>query len=448
MNVFEPYSEYKDSGVEWVGKVPSEWGVKRLSWLFRTISSGTTPPDGGTQYYDGDINWVTTGELRESVITETSKKVTPMAVSDLSALRVYEPGTLLIAMYGATIGRLGILGNSATTNQACCGMSDPHGVLTKFVYYALLAAREHLLVIASGGGQPNINQDKLRSLRICTPSLEEQQSIVSFLDRENDEIDGFIADQEELIGLLSERRAATVTQAVTKGLEPDVATKESTLGWQSSVNAAWSVVQLKVAGNVTLGKMLQSEQKMATDELRTYMRAANVQPNHLELSDQQQMWFSKREASSLDLRAGDVVVVEGGAGFGRSAYLTEDLVGWAFQNSINRIRPGASSDGRYLNYVLKAIYASGYLDIVCNKATIPHLTAEKLEALRVPLPTKNEQAGIADYLDFETAEIDAAIADAKEAIELSKERRAALISAVVTGKIDVRNHITAELGAA
>lgn len=178
------------------------------------------------------------------------------------------------------------------------------------------------------------------------------------------------------------------------------------------------------------------------------MRAANVQPDRVELADQQQMWFSSREIASLDLRSGDVVVVEGGAGFGRSAYLTHDLDGWAFQNSINRIRPAKSCDGRYLNYVLKAIYATGYMEIVCNKATIPHLTAEKLESLRVPLPSGSEQNEVADYLDFETAEIDAAISDAKEAIELSKERRAALISAAVTGKIDIRDRITAEQGAA
>lgn len=211
----DPSAQMKDSGIAWIGKMPHLWGLQRLSWLFNTISSGTTPPSEDQKYYGGDINWVTTGELRESIITDTAKKVTHEAVSELSALRVYEPGTLLIAMYGATIGRLGVLGAPATTNQACCAMADPKGVSVAFMSYVLLAAREHLLVLASGGGQPNINQDKLRSLRIATPTLTEQEAIASYLDYETSEIDAAIADAMKAIELSKERRAALISAAVT-----------------------------------------------------------------------------------------------------------------------------------------------------------------------------------------------------------------------------------------
>lgn len=206
----------KDSGVKWIRQVPESWGVERLSWLFETISSGTTPAGESNGYYDGDINWVTTGELRELLIFETKRKVTAHAVDSLSALRVYDPGTLLIAMYGATIGRLGILGEKATTNQACCAFAGPRpSVLQKFVFFALMSSKDHLLVIADGGGQPNINQDKLRSLRIALPPLHDQEKIVEYLECETSEIDATIADAHESIALSKERRAALISAAVT-----------------------------------------------------------------------------------------------------------------------------------------------------------------------------------------------------------------------------------------
>ena len=134
-----------------------------------------------------------------------------------SALRVYPVGTLLVAMYGATIGRLGILGIEATTNQACCAFVDPrsHLIEPRFIFYSLLAARDELILQSSGGGQPNINQDKLRSLRIPLPALEEQREIVAHLDGETARIDALIAKAGEHMALARERRGALITAAVT-----------------------------------------------------------------------------------------------------------------------------------------------------------------------------------------------------------------------------------------
>lgn len=205
----------KDSGIEWLGEVPAHWQIKRVSWLFSIISSGTTPSSDTEKYYGGEISWVTTGELRESIILETERTVTDQAVAELSALRIYPVGTLLIALYGATIGRLAFLGVEAATNQACCAMAGPIGVLPRFVFYALMAAKEHLLLIASGGGQPNINQEKVRSLRVPVPDLAEQEKIVSELDDAVSRIYQLINQAEHGVRLLRERRSALISAAVT-----------------------------------------------------------------------------------------------------------------------------------------------------------------------------------------------------------------------------------------
>ena len=211
----DPSAPMKDSGVPWLGQVPAHWEVKRLSLLFETISSGTTPDATDLEDGAGEVCWVTTGELRETVIFGTERRVSAQAVERLSALKVYPPGTLLIAMYGATIGRLGILGIEACTNQACCAFAHPRGVRMRFVFYALQSAQAALSLLASGGGQPNINQEKLRALRVAVPNEAEQSAIAVFLDRATGEIDTLTTEAERAIALLKERRAALISATVT-----------------------------------------------------------------------------------------------------------------------------------------------------------------------------------------------------------------------------------------
>jgi type I restriction enzyme S subunit len=192
------------------------------------------------------------------------------------------------------------------------------------------------------------------------------------------------------------------------------------------VGHRWASGQIKHLADVTLGKMLQSSNS-GNDVLANYMRAANVQPDGILMLEPKQMWFSASELDSLNLRRGDAVVVEGGVGgYGRAAYLSEDLPGWGFQNSINRLRPLDDNDGRFLAYYLMALRASGYIERYCNVVSMPHLTAEKLAALPAPIPEAHEQRVIADYLDRETDRIDTLIEEQQRLIELSRERRRAM----------------------
>lgn len=193
----------------------------------------------------------------------------------------------------------------------------------------------------------------------------------------------------------------------------------------------WRRGQVKNLAEVTLGKMLQSSDT-GDDVQANYMRAANVQPDGVLRLDPKQMWFKPSELEGLTLRRGDVVVVEGGVGgFGRAAYLPDDLDGWGFQNSINRLRPTAATDGRFLAYYLIALRVSGFIERYCNVVSMPHLTAEKLAALPVPIPGGGEQSAVADFLDRETAQIDTLIEEQRRLIDLLRERRAAAIESTL-----------------
>ncbi len=213
----DPNVKMKDSGVEWIGEVPEHWERRKLSHAFAKIGSGTTPPSDQPEWYSDDgIPWVTTGELRESEITKTTKCVTQRALDQFTTLRVYPKGSLAIAMYGATIGRLGILGVAATTNQACCVLSGGKSMTVRFVYYWLLVCKQPIIeIFAAGGGQPNINQEIISGLRVPSPSIDEQDAIAECLDREVAHLDLITEKTQRSIDLLRERRSALITAAVT-----------------------------------------------------------------------------------------------------------------------------------------------------------------------------------------------------------------------------------------
>ena len=186
-------------------------------------------------------------------------------------------------------------------------------------------------------------------------------------------------------------------------------------------------VQLKRMASCTLGKMVQPSAGDGHVQA-PYLRAAHVQPNGrvIELPEQP-MWFSSAELKALTLRHGDVVVVEGGAGYGRSAVLHQDLDGWGFQNSIVRIRPNPDrADGRFIDYAIQAALLSGEIESSVSTATIPHFTAEKVARLPIADIRASNQRAIADFLDRETAQIDAFIAKNEELITLLAERRSAV----------------------
>lgn len=205
----------KDSGVEWLGTIPKHWSIWKLFHAYDTIGSGTTPTSNDENWFQGNIPWVTTGELRENIINNTLKNISTVTLQSFSALKLYPAGSIIIAMYGATIGRIGILGVDATTNQACCAMTKSKVINNLYLKYWLQTFRENIINLSSGGGQPNINQEKVASLKISSPDLNEQLIIIDFLDKKTTKIDDLISKQLQQIELLKERRTALISAAVT-----------------------------------------------------------------------------------------------------------------------------------------------------------------------------------------------------------------------------------------
>lgn len=337
----------------------------------------------------------------------------------------------------APIGYVARVASRSAFNQGC-KVVESSVLDERFLMYVLLAAAPVLQALGQGTTFMEISTESLASVTVPIPDSPAQQcAIADYLDRETAKIDALIEKQSTLIDRLCERRAGVIIRAVTSGLG---AQSDSDPAHYGACHSSWTRVKVNRVARIKLGKMLQSEPKGPLDVYSNYMRAAHVQPNGrtIDLDDDQRMWFSPRELCDHDLRIGDVVIVEGGAGFGRSSVLREDRPKWGFQNSIVRLRPIAGmAYGPFLDYAFQAALLDGRISLVCSTATIPHFTAEKVAALTLFVPSLTEQREIADYVDRETAKIDKLSSKAERFVELARERRSALITAAVTGQIEI-----------
>ena len=199
--------------------------------------------------------------------------------------------------------------------------------------------------------------------------------------------------------------------------------------WFGDLPGGWSDAPIGYHFEVTLGKMINAGNALSGGISAPYLAAGSIQPEHLVLDESKLMDFSKAELRNYALKRDDIVVVEGGAGYGRSHLLKEDLVGWGFQNHVARVRQRSGSVlPAFLVYCLKACLASGYIEANNRTATLPSLSRDVLGAILAPVPPLGEQRAIADYLDHETAQIDALIEKQGELIRHLEHRRLAVVT--------------------
>ena len=339
------------------------------------------------------------------------------AGDDLASYQLVEPGDLVLNKMKTWQGALGISGYRGIVSPAYFVYKSRNSESSEFLHYAL-RSRYYVTQYASfsKGVRPSqwdLQPEYLSMMRVLLPPLSTQQSIVKFLAQEIGAIDAMLAMLDDLNEALNSRRASVVER--------------------ETIARSGSLTRLKFCADISLGKTSQGVRKSDHETLVNYVRAASIQPSCLELDDQR-MWMTREEQRKYDLKKGDVLVVEGGAGFGRSVHLAQDMPGWGFQNHVIRARPDQHHDGRFLNYCVKGHYSSGLIGLLADGATIPGLSSDKAKNLPIPDMSLEEQQRIADHLDEVTGRIDAMLATIDQLKALLVERRAALITDVVTGR--------------
>ncbi|MFW2018940.1 restriction endonuclease subunit S [Acinetobacter baumannii] len=440
MAKYQAYAEYKESGVEWLGEIPSHWEMWKLAHAYSEIGSGTTPSTTNEENFEGDIPWVTTGELRENTIFDTKKKVSKKTLELYPTLKKYPVGSVAIAMYGATIGRLGIFGVEATTNQACCVMTISKVLNNDYLFYWLQAFKDEIVQLSSGGGQPNINQEKVASLRISAPNVKDQTQIANFLDHETTKIDHLIEKQQQLIELLKEKRQAVISHAVTKGLDPNVPMKDSGVEWLREVPEHWDVIAIsKVTQKITNG-YVGPTRDILVEEGIPYVQATHIKKGKVNFDNAyfvREKW-SNDHAKSI-LKKDDVLIVQTGAGTGDVGLVSESEEGFNCHALIILQPKKQQLSGSYLAYCLQSDYGYATLYSIRTGGMHPHLNCGEVQFVKISVPPLDEQVAISKFIEKNIQDFDQLIEKAKLAIQLMQERRTALISAAVTGKIDVRN---------
>ena len=210
-----PHVKMKATNIPWLKEIPEHWERNKVIRLFKQIGSGTTPSSGDASLYaDEGTPWLQSGDFNNNEINSTSKFLTDKALDNYS-LKLYNSGGVVIAMYGASIGKVGLLNIATTVNQACCVLSDSDHLLQKFSFYVFINEKDNLVKKSKGGTQPNISQEIIKSHYIPVPPLSEQRSIVSYLDAKCSKIDKLIANVTKEIECIKEYKQRLISDVVT-----------------------------------------------------------------------------------------------------------------------------------------------------------------------------------------------------------------------------------------
>lgn len=309
----------------------------------------------------------------------------------------------------------------------------------------------HAIVAHSVGvSYPAINASDIGRFYVPLPPIEEQRAIAAFLDRETARIDELIAKKQRLIELLQEKRAALTSHAVTKGLNPSVQMKDSGVPWLGFIPANWSFLRLKhvaeLQTGLTLGKKYDGDDAKKLIS-RPYLRVANVQDGWLDLHEITEVMIPADDTPRYELKPGDVLLTEGGDfdKLGRGYVWNGEIAGCLHQNHIFAVRPKFEHlDSHYLSALMSSSHGRNYFTSTSQQTTnLASTNSTKLRSFPIPLPPIQEQRDILSHLKTLTDRMDALTVSVQQGVQRLGEYRSALISAAVTGKIDVREESAA-----
>ncbi len=438
-----PYPEYKDSGVEWLGRIPAQWEVKPLKRVF-SISNGATPKSEVPAYWDGDIPWATPEDLGKStsrVLAKTARCISQSGYQSCGT-KLAPAGSLVLSTR-APIGHLAIADMPLCTNQGCRTLVFRHDDGRPYFYYQVYSSRPLLEGFGRGSTFKELSAEDLGVIPLCVPDRHEQETVAAFLDREAAKIDALVAKKERLIELLQEKRTALITQVVTKGLDPNVPLKDSRIEWLGEIPARWDVSRIKnISSFVTSGSRGWAE--FYADEGPVFLRIGNLQAGSIELNtDDVQHVDPPRgaEAERIRASAGDLLVSIT-ALIGAVAVVPNGLLLAYVNQHIALVRlSDRNANARYIGYCILSSMCQAQFASSLYGGTKDGLNLDDVRSLFVLLPPIEEQEQIVEFLDAHQAKTRKAIEMIRNAVSLLKEYRSALISAAVTGKIDVRGEV-------
>lgn len=436
MSKYQPYPQYKDSGVEWLGEVPEHWEVKRLKY-FTTVNDETL-----SEKYDEDfeINYIDIGSVTTGYIQNSEVILYSDAPS--RARRIVREGDILVSTVRTYLKAIAPVPHSENGYIASTGFAvirSRNDVCSDYLKYALLSNYFINLVESESTGisYPAINASELVTFNIALAPFEEQQVVANFLDNATCKIDTLIQKQQNLIELLKEKRQALISHTVTKGLNPDVKMKDSGVEWLREVPEHWESVCLKWIAKIYSGGT-PDKTNLSYWEEGTIPWISSGEVNQFFITEPTtyitEEAYEKSSAKWIPKNA----LVMALAGQGKTKGMVAQLgIMTTCNQSMAAIVLSEKVSERFIFWWLTSNYEK--IRNLAGGDLRDGLNLDIIGSIVCPYFLLSEQQQIANYLDNATCKINTLISKAQQAIELLKERRTALISATVTGKIDVRS---------
>jgi type I restriction enzyme S subunit len=429
------YPEYKSSGVDWLGEIPTHWQASRLK-MFSKIYSGGTPDTKEKKYWEnGTVPWIASGEVNQELITEVTTYITKEALKNSSAKWIPKNAIVMaLAGQGRTKGTVALTGVEVTCNQSLAAIVTKN-TNYKYLFYWLKSKYQDIRGLV-GEDRDGLNLDLIGAISIPIPLLAEQQKIVDFLDYKMGQCDRFISNRQKQIELLNEQKAAIINKAVTKGINPNAKMKPSGIEWIGDIPEHWCIWKMtRICEKI--GDGLHGTPVYEEGSGIFFVNGNNLSNGKIEINENTKEVESKnfnlikKEISfgsvlySINGTIGNIAIYNG-----ENILLGKSAAFFVCRNTIINM---------YLFHYLISNSVLIYLHSTTEGTTIKNVSLDTLRSLGIPLSSIEEQKSILDFIKKETSKIETLISKYQKQIELMQEYRTTLISQAVTGKIDVRD---------
>lgn len=427
------YEKYKDSGIAWLGEVPEHWEVKHSNQIFK-IHNGATPKTSEADYWGDEIAWFTPKDLGDNdrkEISQSLKMITELGYQNCGVSLA--PAKSIVLSKRAPIGHLAITTIPAVVNQGCLLLEPFEQYDVNYFYYWLYGYKSVLNSFGQGSTFMELPREKFAMLKISVPPLDEQTAIAHYLDTKLGEIDALIDKQQTLLEKLAEQRTTVITHAVTKGLNPAAAPmKKSGVEWLGDVPAHWEMKAIKRVVKEHAGNGFPIELQGNNGDV-PFLKVSDLNKGGKLLEDfansvtrniiYEMKWNIVPKFSLVTAKIGEALKKN------HRKIISQDSI--IDNNCIAFECLGINLD---YHYYLSLIIDFDWFE---NGGTVPSLSVQKYKNQKICIPSLEEQAAIADYLDQETTKIDRLCETVNQTIGRLKEYRTALITQAVTGKIKV-----------
>ena len=418
------YDSYKDSGVEWIGKIPTNWTAKRLSYSI-AIQKGKIPKNLTSEKLIDSLPYLSMGVLRGDK---------PMEFSNENGIVHVSKGDIGLLWDGSNSGEVIRINREGILSSTVSLLTLKDNSIDKeFCFYLLKFYENDFKENTIGMGIPHVSGDHVRESKLIIPPYSEQQQIVSYLDAKTSLIDSLIEKTQRKIELLKEKRTSLINQVVTKGLNPNAEIKDSGVEWIGEIPIDWENGKLGYYSNVFRGSGYQYLNQVDDDYEGVKERVVRIS----DITDFNPIWCEyKEQFENYRIKPDNILIGGTGHYFGKSIYVTKEMEGLIHSYNIIRVVIKKQYP-KYVQYWLSSSNIREQMDISVLGSGQPFIDIQGLKDLQVIIPPLSEQYEIVSYLDEQTQKIDKSILKEEERTNLLKEYRQSLISSVVTGKIKV-----------